>query len=664
MKTTKKLLSLLLAVILGVTAFSGLTSVFAAEEDATQYVYGDANMDGRVSIEDVTAIQSHLAQLTIFNRDAENLADVDGAYGVNIVDATVLQKYLAHIDGNDRIGDTYNPEDAIPSAEIFTPAIPFATTSALYAHGVAYDEDETQDAWTKWEQFSNAYYFFLPTSANKKFVEIYNGYGSNVKINGITIPAKKSRYIPYTANTEIAVSGAKSCTLRIKTSSTEGAMYFNTLNEADQYDANEFKLVSESGDKSYSTSGNYVLADEDGLLQTGTVKKFKGRGNTTWQKAKKPFNVNFDDTVKFNGLEGKKFSLLANYQDSSNLRNRLIYDMADELGLQYSPDSRFIDFYVNGNYEGTYQMSDKVEMGKKHLVAYEDNASETVTSNFNFLIELGIYAEDEICVSTSRGSYGQLKNPESDASTPDGAAQLQFIKQKFQQLEDALYSKNLTTLAQIADVDSFAKMYLINEFVKNVDGGNYSTFFAYNASTDKFMATPVWDFDCSIGNLNDGAARVSIEKPDGFYTKELADMAGDVNWLAKFLQASGAEARVAAIYKEKFPGIMNVLNGNAESTNGHLKSIAEYEALLTDAMAMNYKMWPYAAEGSWAAGPVGQEIGDSFNWIPDQTNLAFINSNLSTTNKTYSENLSGSIKFIKDWLNSRYNWLNNYYSKY
>ncbi|MDR0913898.1 MAG: CotH kinase family protein [Oscillospiraceae bacterium] len=665
MKTTKKLLSLLLAIMVVATSFAGLTSAFAAEQ-TKQYVYGDADMDGSVTIADVTAIQKHLAVIDELGEDAAVLADVDDTVGVSVADATTIQKHLAQMNLNSRIGEPYESQDTILTEDVLTPAIPFATTTALYAHGVAYNGDATHEAWAKWEEFEDAFYLFLPTSANKNFVEIYNGFNNDVTIDGKTIPPQKSRYIAYETNAAMSVSGAVNATLKIMTSNTEGALYFNTLNSSSQYDANEFKLVNESEEKTYSTSGTFVLADKTGFLQSGDVKKFKGRGNSTWGKNKKPYNINFNDTIDLNGLAGKKFSMLANYQDSSFVRNRVLYDMADEIGLPYSPDSRFIDFYVNGNYEGTYQLSDKVEMGKKHLVALEDNASDAVTENFNFLIELGNYADDEICVKTDRGSFGQLKNPESDSSTSAGRAQLRFISAKFQELEDALFSKDLTKLAQIADVDSFAKMYLINEFSKNVDGGNYSTFFTYNAEEDIFIATPVWDFDCAIGNLYDKAARQKIEKPTNFYTKHLASSGGNINWLAKFLQAPGAEARVAAIYKETFPNVMKVLTGDIESTNGRLKSMAEYEAMLTDTLAMNYKMWQFPVKGSPKSGPVGEEVEDKehFEWIPDQSKLEFINSDLSTANRTYSKNFAGSFDFVNDWMISRYNWLADYYADF
>ena len=60
---------------------------------------GDTNLDGIISISDVTAIQRHLAELKTFTDEQLALADTDGDGEINITDATHLQMYLAEYDG-------------------------------------------------------------------------------------------------------------------------------------------------------------------------------------------------------------------------------------------------------------------------------------------------------------------------------------------------------------------------------------------------------------------------------------------------------------------------------------------------------------------------------------------------------------------------------------
>lgn len=65
----------------------------------TDYQIGDADMNGLITIGDVTEIQRYLAEIAYFSDEQNFLADTDGDGMVNIADATHLQKYLAEFDG-------------------------------------------------------------------------------------------------------------------------------------------------------------------------------------------------------------------------------------------------------------------------------------------------------------------------------------------------------------------------------------------------------------------------------------------------------------------------------------------------------------------------------------------------------------------------------------
>ena len=60
---------------------------------------GDTNLDGYITISDVTAIQRHLAEVSLFTDEQLALADTNGDDKVDISDATHLQKYIAEFDG-------------------------------------------------------------------------------------------------------------------------------------------------------------------------------------------------------------------------------------------------------------------------------------------------------------------------------------------------------------------------------------------------------------------------------------------------------------------------------------------------------------------------------------------------------------------------------------
>ena len=70
----------------------------------TSFMFGDVDGDGKVTIVDVTAIQRRLASIptAFFN---ERAADIMGD-GIDITDATYIQKHLAHLPCPDNIGKT------------------------------------------------------------------------------------------------------------------------------------------------------------------------------------------------------------------------------------------------------------------------------------------------------------------------------------------------------------------------------------------------------------------------------------------------------------------------------------------------------------------------------------------------------------------------------
>lgn len=59
------------------------------------YGCGDVNLDGDISIKDVTSIQRNLADLECFDDSQKQIADVTGDGELSINDATLIQRYLA-----------------------------------------------------------------------------------------------------------------------------------------------------------------------------------------------------------------------------------------------------------------------------------------------------------------------------------------------------------------------------------------------------------------------------------------------------------------------------------------------------------------------------------------------------------------------------------------
>ena len=85
-------------------AFVSAAAIPVAAESG--FIRGDADGDGHVTIGDVTEIQRKLAQLPTpkFN---EKAADVD-SNGLDITDATKIQRFLAEFDDPYHIGEFFS----------------------------------------------------------------------------------------------------------------------------------------------------------------------------------------------------------------------------------------------------------------------------------------------------------------------------------------------------------------------------------------------------------------------------------------------------------------------------------------------------------------------------------------------------------------------------
>ena len=88
------------ALITGKGDYCGsITKEFSISIIPPKHETGDTDLDGHITISDVTAIQRQIAELDIFSEEQLAAADTNGDGKVDITDATYLQMYLAEYDG-------------------------------------------------------------------------------------------------------------------------------------------------------------------------------------------------------------------------------------------------------------------------------------------------------------------------------------------------------------------------------------------------------------------------------------------------------------------------------------------------------------------------------------------------------------------------------------
>lgn len=544
--------------------------------------------------------------------------------------------------------------------------ISFDTTQALYVHGVLNSADT--EAWQSWqsehltnlkEVNSSVKYFFLPVSADNSKADIYNAYSEPVTVNGTEIAAGETAQINYEVGKSYSVTADnKTYTLKFMKSNAEAGIYINN-SDADGNGTNLTTYLNK--DKSRSAAATGAIVEPDGSIDNTSIKKIKGRGNTTWTMPKKSYNITYRDNVSIAGMsKGKKYSILANYQDDSLSRNRFLYDLSDAVGMPYASDSRYVDFYVNGFYWGSYQMCEKIEVGKNSLINDIDdeaylNEDGTVNTDFPFVCEIDPDAKDgeDYYVTCADSIKVTIKSPELNEGDTGYNEVKAYVKKKFNKFYTSLY--DYKDISKIADIDSVAKLYLINEIGKNWDSGVSSLFFTWKQDengTYKFFGSPVWDYDNSLGNAKGVSEELQSMRVDdyeeytGWWCKYKFSYDGSYNLIACISKNDYVLDAIPQIWFDDFVPALNDFFGKTD--NGIMKSYKQYYSLIADSAEMNYQS--------------GWKLKTS-SWIAEHTNLitaeydSVAHKMMTTAKKTYNNNFNGMYDYAVEWMQGRTAWL-------
>ncbi len=247
-----------------------------------------------------------------------------------------------------------------------------------------------------------------------------------------------------------------------------------------------------AGSKDAKYEGNEVAVyeGEEKTLEAENVR-VKGRGNTTWQQDKKPYQITFKNRINLFGLgEEKKWVLLANRLDITQLRNDIAMRLAEMVGVEYNHRGKYIELYIDGSYNGVYYVVQKIEI---------DKGSVDLRRSDGVLFELDmVHRSEPAFYSTYFDECLVLKD-----SVINNLQEVKGVARAFvadlDEAERAIEGKDYKRVDERLDIDSFARYFLVNEFAVNPDA--YSTsFYLYRNNEGKISAGPVWDFDLAFSN--------------------------------------------------------------------------------------------------------------------------------------------------------------------
>lgn len=425
------------------------------------------------------------------------------------------------------------------------------------------------------EDENEQFFLFLPSGAQLEHTRLRLNTSIPVELEGQVLSdgtscEKLQNNVAYELT--YTAWGKKQCSsLTFMKSANIASIYIDTKSGTMDY-IHEEKGNKESGAiRIYDAEGNKSYAGELAFI--------KGRGNFTWSEyEKKPYSLKLEESASLLGMgAAQKWILLANASDSSYIRNKIVYSFAQDFGMAYTADSRWVDLYLNGEYAGLYQLSERNEVHSERVdIGQEDS----------FLVSLEmesrLEAQNYPYVLTRENQALRVHYPENPTKT-----ELTRIESCLQSVENAILSEDGIDpetgkhWTELIDLDSWVKKYLIEEVFGNGDAGALSQYFYLDGTeeTGRLYAGPVWDYDRTMGNTVSWA----LQEPQSFYANRLQVTQGwDTPWLYSLYRWEPFYQRMQELYQTQFlPLLKDVLT----------EQIWSYAEEISQSAAMDKLRW-------------------------------------------------------------------------
>jgi hypothetical protein len=413
--------------------------------------------------------------------------------------------------------------------------------------------------------------------------------------------------------------------------------------------------------KTTDVAGTITVTSADGQTSflpnagdSDDTATFHVHGNSTAVMPKLPYHVKLNTSLDLLGTMGltcpyvtssgkptcdksKSYLLLANYDDKTFLRDWSASALANAIPIgngylnsppdsptpsgtsalmPWAPHSLFVELYLNGVYEGNYQLIEEVKVDSHKVnikeLAETDTAPDVVTGGD--LLEIDVRQDESFVFQTPENVFIGLIDPDFSPD-PQVPEQTSYISNYVNTAETALFASNFTDPNQgwraYFDEASAVNFYIVNDVMGNVDGGAFvSSDYLYKDRTNPLIYMgPVWDFDVSSGNVN----YQPIVSPTVPWMQAYAI------WYEQWFKDPGFNADVVAQW-------------NALMKNGvfaaWLASIQQQAQSLEQSQANNFGRWPMQGIKVWpnseAAGTYDGEVTFFVNWL--ELRIAYLDS--------------------------------------
>ena len=350
------------------------------------------------------------------------------------------------------------------------------------------------------------------------------------------------------------------------------------------------------------------------------------RGSSSQMFPKKSYGVE----TKSNDLVTTDFPLLdmpkendwilyAPYTDKTMIRDVLSYTLDASFG-HWSPRCRFVELFLNGNYEGVYVLMEKIKRNKNRVdiakLTTTDNSGEDLTGGYIIKIDKttgssGAGWNSSYSNISGNNTYYQYDYPKPDVIT---TSQRTYIQNYTRSMETTLYQGKFTGAGSYHDFlndSSFIDFMIINELAKNVDGYRLSSYL-YKGKNDRINCGPIWDFNLTYGNADyyNGWSAYGFQ-----YDANL----GNDSWQNPFWWN---KLMVDQSFVSNLKKRWTLLRKNELSDQRITFVIDSLTNVIAEAKDRNYQRWPILGVKIWPNYYVGysyvSEVDWMKNWITDR----------------------------------------------
>ena len=253
--------------------------------------------------------------------------------------------------------------------------------------------------------------------------------------------------------------------------------------------------------------------------------------------------------------------------------NAVAFKIGELLELRYTNHAIPVDLTINGNYAGSYMLTEQVERSKSRVNVHKEKG---------VLLELDInYDENYQFVSNNYNLPVMIKDPDlSDFSGEEAVELFDKIKSDFHQLEDAIASDQFpnNNYKDYIDIESLVKFLIVNNLTQNMEINHPKSTYLHKDESGKYFMGPIWDFDWAFDYEGTGVHFGNYNKP---LFGRLGSSSTGYTFFTRILQ----DTEVKELYKtiwQKF---------SAESMDSLLEYVDFYSSLLDESQSNDYKRW-------------------------------------------------------------------------